>query len=180
MAILPIVTYPDPRLKEISSPVERVTDEVRSQLNDMMETMYASGGIGLAAVQVGIMQRMMVMDVDQTERGEPVSPIKLVNPEVIWESEETHTYQEGCLSFPGQYADVTRAEKVRIRYMDEQGELRELEADGLLAICIQHELDHLNGITFTDHLSRMKRDMIHRKVKKEQKLAAPVASEPPC
>ena len=170
MTVLPLVTYPDPRLKFVSEPVETVTDEVRQQLNDLMDSMYASGGIGLAAVQVGILKRMLVIDVEQSERGQPGKPLKIINPEIFWQSEAESVYQEGCLSFPGQYADVVRPDAVKVRYLDENGKSQELFADGLMATCLQHEMDHLNGITFTDHLSRMKRDMIHRKLLKNQRL----------
>jgi peptide deformylase len=176
MAILPLVTYPDPRLKIASEPVAALTDDVRQLVQDMLDTMYAKGGIGLAAVQVGHLKRILVMDVDQDERGVPVKSLVLINPEIIWESDEISVYKEGCLSFPGQYADVERPDRVRVRFMDQQGKMQELEADELLATCLQHEMDHLNGITFTDHLSRMKRDMIHRKLIKEQRVTVPQGS----
>jgi peptide deformylase len=174
MTILPLVTYPDPRLKFRSEPVAAVDDATRQLLKDMLDTMYHKGGIGLAAVQVGILKRIMVMDVEQTDRGDPHTPLEMINPEIIWESPETNVHNEGCLSFPGQYAEVIRPASVRIRYLDAQGTTQEILAEGLLATCFQHELDHLNGITFPDHLSRMKRDMIHRKLLKEQRLKSEV------
>lgn len=171
MAILPLVTYPDPRLKFQSEPVDKIDETVRQQLDDMLETMYDSNGIGLAAVQVGIMKRMLVVDIEQEERGKPASPIKIINPEIISCSDDESVYNEGCLSFPGQYAEVVRPERIKIRYQDENGKKHELTADGLLATCLQHEIDHLDGVTFTDHISRLKRDMIHRKLKKQNKLS---------
>lgn len=171
MALLTLITYPDPRLKFRSEEVTEINDEVRRQLEDMLDTMYAKGGIGLAGVQVGILKRILVMDIDQDERGERKNPLKMINPEIVWRSEEENVYSEGCLSFPGQYADVVRPASIRIRYLDEQGKAQEVAADGLFATCFQHELDHLDGITFTDHLTRMKRDMIHRKLLKQQKPA---------
>jgi peptide deformylase len=169
MTILNLVTYPDPRLHFRSEPVADIDDETRRQLDDMLETMYDSAGIGLAAVQVGIMKRMLVIDVEQEERGKPVKPIRIINPEIISESDDESSYDEGCLSFPGQYAEVIRPASIKIKYLDENGKNNELEATGLMATCLQHEIDHLNGITFTDHISRLKRDMIHRKLKKQKK-----------
>lgn len=166
MTVLSIVTYPDLRLKMVSDPVEAVTDTIRTQIDDMFETMYASNGIGLAAVQVGILNRILVLDIEQDDERNPGKPMAFINPKVTWESEERKSYQEGCLSFPGQYAEVIRPDEIKLRYLDANGDEQELHADGLLSICLQHEMDHLNGITFTDHLSRIKRDMIHRKVKK--------------
>jgi len=155
MALREILIVPDPRLKKECEPVEEVNDEIKTLLNDMLETMYAAPGIGLAAPQIGVMKR--------------VEPLKLINPEIIWESEETSIYQEGCLSIPEQYADVERPAEVGMRYMDENGETHEIEADGLLATCIQHEIDHLDGVLFTDYLSALKRNMILKKVQKLQK-----------
>jgi peptide deformylase len=168
MTVLPIYVTPHPVLKTKAEPVEKITPEIRKLLDDMMETMYAARGIGLAAPQVGVSSRVIVMDVEQREdkEGEAGKPISLINPEIIWASDEIGSYKEGCLSIPDQYADVERPVKVRIKYMDENGASQELEADGLLAICIQHEIDHIDGILFTDHISSLKRDMIQRKVKK--------------
>lgn len=167
MALREILIVPDPRLKKECAPVEKVDDEIKTLLDDMLETMYAAPGIGLAAPQIGVMKRVVVMDVsDDKEKPEP---LKLINPEIIWESEDTSVYQEGCLSIPEQYADVERPAEVGMRYMDENGETHEIEADGLLATCIQHEIDHLDGILFTDYLSALKRNMIIKKVQKLQK-----------
>ncbi|MBN8532403.1 MAG: peptide deformylase [Alphaproteobacteria bacterium] len=170
MAVLPLVISPDPRLKTASKPVEAVTDEVRRQLEDMLETMYAEHGIGLAAVQVGIMKRMLVIDVEQREEDGKRTPMKFINPEIIWESEELSSYNEGCLSFPSHYADVERPAEVKVKYLDEKGVQKEIHAKGLLATCLQHEIDHINGVTFVDHISRVKRDIILRKLAKDKKL----------
>ncbi|WP_417830179.1 peptide deformylase [Thalassospira sp.] len=167
MALREILIVPDPRLKKECAPVEEVNDEIKTLLDDMLETMYAAPGIGLAAPQIGVMKRVVVMDVSD-DKDKP-EPLKLINPEIIWESEETSVYQEGCLSIPEQYADIERPAEVGLRYMDENGETHEIEADGLLATCIQHELDHLDGILFTDYLSALKRNMIIKKVQKLQK-----------
>jgi len=167
MALREILIVPDPRLKKECEPVEEVNDEIKTLLNDMLETMYAAPGIGLAAPQIGVMKRVVVMDVSD-DKDKP-EPLKLINPEIIWESEETSVYQEGCLSIPEQYADVERPAEVGMRYMDENGETHEIEADGLLATCIQHEIDHLDGVLFTDYLSALKRNMILKKVQKLQK-----------
>ena len=167
MALREILIVPDPRLKKECEPVEAVNDEIKTLLNDMLETMYAAPGIGLAAPQIGVMKRVVVMDVSD-DKDKP-EPLKLINPEIIWESEETSIYQEGCLSIPEQYADVERPAEVGLRYLDENGKEHEIEADGLLATCIQHELDHLDGILFTDYLSALKRNMILKKVQKLQK-----------
>lgn len=167
MALREILIIPDPRLKKECDPVEEVNDEIRELLNDMLETMYAAPGIGLAAPQIGVMKRVIVLDVsDDKEKPEP---LKMVNPEIIWESEDTSIYQEGCLSIPEQYADVERPIEVGVRYLDENGKEQEIEADGLLSTCIQHEVDHLDGILFTDYLSALKRNMILKKVQKLQK-----------
>ena len=167
MALRDILIVPDPRLKQECEEVAEVNDEIRELLDDMLETMYAAPGIGLAAPQIGVMKRVVVMDVSDDK--EKPQPLKLVNPEIIWESEDTSIYQEGCLSIPEQYADVERPAEVGLRYLDENGKEHEIEADGLLATCIQHELDHLDGILFTDYLSALKRNMILKKVQKLQK-----------
>ncbi|HBN48913.1 peptide deformylase [Thalassospira sp. MBR-102] len=167
MALRDILIVPDPRLKQECEEVAEVNDEIRELLDDMLETMYAAPGIGLAAPQIGVMKRVVVMDVSDDK--EKPQPLKLVNPEIIWESEDTSVYQEGCLSIPEQYADVERPAEVGLRYLDENGKEHEIEADGLLATCIQHELDHLDGILFTDYLSALKRNMILKKVQKLQK-----------
>lgn len=165
MAVLPLVVSPDPRLKQRSAEVDAVDDQVRRELNDMLDTMYACQGIGLAAVQVGIMKRMLVMDVAGKEGGAP-QPVKMVNPQIIEESAEAVPYEEGCLSFPGEYAEIKRPAEVTIQYIDEENEIRILGVSGLAAVCVQHEIDHLDGITFVDHISRLKRDMILRRMKK--------------
>lgn len=170
MALLPILTAPDPRLKSVAKPVEAVDDEVRQLMSDMLETMYTHVGYGLAATQVGIDKRVIVMDINiEDEENKPPMVLKMANPEVLWASSETSEFDEACFSVPAQHAKVTRPAQVRIRYLDENNKARELEADGLLATCIQHEIDHLNGILFIDHLSVLKREMIVRKLLKERK-----------
>lgn len=169
MAILPIVTAPDSRLTVKSFPVEAVTDEIRTLMDDMVETMYDAGGIGLAAVQVGIHKRILVMDLQDPEKyGE--GPLYLINPEIIESSDELNSYDEGCLSYPGQNATVVRPKRVTVKYLDYNGKKTQIEADELLATCVQHEIDHLNGITFPDHLSRLKRDRIMKKAEKIKKI----------
>ncbi len=175
MAVLPLVIAPDPRLKVKSTPVDTVDDEIRVLVDDMLETMYASNGIGLAAVQVGVHKRILVMDIAYgssryAQEGERESkPLILINPEIVQESEDHRVFEEGCLSFPGQYAEVERPTAVTVKYLDYDGQPQEMQADGLLATCVQHEMDHLEGIVFVDHISKMRRDMILRKLKKEQK-----------
>ncbi len=167
MSIRPILTAPDPRLKQVSQPVERVDDEIRTLMNDMAETMYAAPGIGLAAIQIDVPKRVIVVDIDQDAKGR--APLFLANPQVVWRSEEMATFEEGCLSVPEEYEDVERPTRVRVRYLDEHGELRERELDGLLATCVQHEIDHLDGVLFIDRLSRLKRGMILRRAEKALK-----------
>ncbi|WP_341704718.1 peptide deformylase [Ferrovibrio sp.] len=169
MALLPIITAPDKRLETVSTPVAAVTDEVRRQLDDMLETMYAAPGIGLAAIQVGIPKRMLVIDVSRED--EEKRPLFIVNPEFTWISDEDKVYEEGCLSLPEQYAEVARPAEVKVSHLDYNGEKRELHADGLLAVCLQHEIDHLDGILFVDHISALKRNMILRKLLKQKRLA---------
>jgi peptide deformylase len=172
MAILPIYETPDPVLRQISSPVEEVTDELRTLIGDMFDTMYAAPGIGLAAVQVGVPKRLLVIDLQEpeVEGGEPVrDPRVFINPEILEASETTKPYQEGCLSVPDQYAEVLRPDRVRARWLDGDGAAHEEWIDGMLAICLQHEIDHLNGILFIDHLSRLKRDMIIKKLLKARR-----------
>lgn len=169
MTILPIVIAPDPRLKQKSTKVEKVDAEIRQLMDDMLETMYNAKGIGLAAVQVGVLKRVIVVDVEHDDDGKRGNPLKLINPEVIDETEELALYKEGCLSFPAQYSEVERPASVRIKYMDEDGKEQMIEADGLLATCIQHEIDHTNGIVFVDHISKLKRDMIVKKLDKAKK-----------
>ena len=170
MARLPILVAPDPFLKQIATPVDTVDDDIRTLLADMLETMYDANGIGLAAPQVGVSKRILVADVVKSD-DEP-RPIKMVNPEIIEASDVLNTYEEGCLSLPENYAEVVRPEHVVVKYLDENGETRELEADGLLATCIQHEIDHLDGILFVDHISSLKRSMILRRLKKAKRIEA--------
>ncbi len=170
MALLPILVAPDPVLTQISTPVETVDDEIRRTLDDMLETMYAAPGIGLAAIQVGIAKRMLVIDVSRED--EDKQPLYIINPEVTWVSDDDQAYEEGCLSLPEHYAEVVRPAEVKIDYLDYDGEKRELHATGLLAICLQHEMDHLEGILFVDHISSLKRSMILRKLVKTKRLKA--------
>ncbi|WCL54522.1 peptide deformylase [Gimibacter soli] len=167
MAKLNIIHVPDPVLRTISDPVEEVNDAVRRTLDDMVETMYAAPGIGLAAIQVGIPRRMLVIDTEGDEANP--KPKFLINPEVVWESDDYSVYNEGCLSVPEHYAEVERPATVRIRYVDYHGKQVEEEMDGLLATCAQHEIDHLNGVVFIDHLSKLKRNMIVKKLLKASK-----------
>jgi peptide deformylase len=172
MAIRPIVEVPDPRLREISKPVQTVDDDVRALVVDMFETMYAAPGIGLAAIQVGVPRRILVIDLQEAEEegGEPVKdPRVFINPEILEHSNEDIPYTEGCLSVPDQYAEVDRPDRIRARWLDIEGQVREEEITGLLATCLQHEMDHLNGVLFIDHLSRLKRDMILKKLTKLRK-----------
>ncbi len=168
MAKLEIITVPDPRLREVCKPVERVDDEVRTLMDDMLETMYAAPGIGLAAIQVAVAKRVIVIDVARED--EEPQPLQLANPEVIWTSEEHKVYQEGCLSVPDYYDDVERPSSVRVRYLDYNNETQEIEADGLLAVCLQHEIDHLDGALFIDYLSKLKRDRVVKKFQKQFRL----------
>lgn len=168
MAILPIIIAPDARLKRTCRAVERVDGQVRKLMDDLLETMYLAPGIGLAAPQVGVAKRVLVVDIAKAE-GER-KPFRMANPEVLWRSEELARYEEGCLSLPDQFAPVARALRCRVRYLDAANEIRELEAEGLLATCIQHEIDHLDGILFVDHLSALKRGIILRKLQKAKKL----------
>lgn len=171
MALLPLVIAPDPRLKTRSEAVEKIDDSIRKLVADMFDTMYQEKGIGLAAVQVGVMKRVLVADVSwRDEDGIPGKQYVIINPEIVEQTPKLHSYKEGCLSFPDQFAEVTRPESVRIRYLDLEGKPQEESFDGLLATCIQHEIDHLNGVVFVDHVSSIKRDMILRKLKKMKKL----------
>ncbi|MBW7835749.1 MAG: peptide deformylase [Sphingomonadales bacterium] len=170
MALLPILTAPDPRLKAVSNPVAAVDDDLRRLMDDMLETMYDAPGVGLAAIQVGVAKRLLV--IDTAGEGEARQPHFFVNPEILWVSEELALYNEGCLSVPEHYADVERPAEVRVRYLDYHGNPQEIHATGLLATCLQHEMDHLDGILFIDHISALKRGMILRKLKKAQRLGA--------
>ncbi len=170
MAILPILTAPDARLKTVSRPVDTVDNGVRRLMDDMLETMYAAPGVGLAAIQVNVPGRIIVMDLARDKA--PPEPRYFINPEIVWRSEEMGVFSEGCLSLPEMFDMVERPVSVRLRYLDYQGKPREELAGGLFADCIQHEMDHLEGVLFVDHLSRLKRDAILRKLQKARRLAA--------
>ena len=176
MAVLPIVEVPDQRLRTACPPVVHVDDATRALVRDMIETMYAAQGIGLAAPQVGVMTRVVVIDLQEREAEEGAEPVRnpraFINPELVEVSEELSTYNEGCLSIPEQYAEVTRPARCRVRWLDESGEAREAEFDGLMATCMQHEIDHLDGVLFIDRISRLKRDMVLKKLAKARKSAA--------
>ena len=169
MALRPILYIPDPRLKQVADPVAEVTAETRRLVADMFETMYDAPGIGLAAPQIGVMQRIVVIDCAKRaaddEEEEP-DPIAMINPEILWFSEETRVHEEGCLSIPEYYEEVERPDRIRIRYTTPEGETVEREADGLLSTCMQHEVDHLNGKLFIDYLSRLKRERVTKKFEK--------------
>ena len=169
MALREILVVPDPTLKQVSKPVETVDDDLRALMDDMLETMYAAPGIGLAAIQVGVAKRVIVMDL--AREGEPPAPRHFVNPEIIWASEETAPYEEGCLSVPDIFDEVERPARVKLRYLDYHGKTVEEDAEGLFAVCIQHEMDHLEGVLFIDYLSRLKREQAVKKVKKQAKAA---------
>lgn len=164
MALLSIITAPDPRLKVISEPVDGVDDQLRGLMDDMLETMYDAPGIGLAAVQIGVPKRVIVMDLARDE--EPSEPRFFVNPEIVTVSEDLAIYEEGCLSVPDMYEEVERPAQARVTYLDYHGQKKEEEIDGMFATCLQHEMDHLNGVLFIDHISKLKRDMIIRKLVK--------------
>ena len=162
-----IVIEPDPILRKKSENLEKVDNELRLLLDDMLETMYAAPGIGLAAVQVGILKRLIVIDISKDK--EKKNPIFLINPEIIFKSKKTSIYEEGCLSLPGHFAEIERPEECHIKYIDYDGKKKEMKANGLLATCIQHEIDHLNGKLFIDYLSKLKKDMIIKKLVKHKK-----------
>lgn len=164
-----IIIIPDPVLKQTAQAVNCVNLDIQKQMDAMLATMYAAPGIGLAANQVNLLNRVLVMDLARTDEGEEKTPICMANPEIIWESEEMSTMEEGCLSIPRQYAEVQRPAHVRVKYLDYNGKEAELEASGLLSHCVQHEIDHLNGVLFIDYLSTLKRNMIVRKVEKLKK-----------
>ena len=170
MALLPIITAPDPRLKIKARPVRAVDAKVRRLMDDMLETMYRSIGIGLAAPQVGSDKRVIVVDV--TREGEKPQPMRIANPEILWRSETMMVANEGCLSLPEHYADVERPVEIRLRYIDHENEVREIAAKGLLATCLQHEIDHLDGVLFVDHISTLKRGIILRKLAKAKRSGA--------
>ena len=165
MALLSIITFPDPVLRKISDPVERIDSAVAKLMDDMLETMYAAPGIGLAAIQVGVPKRIVVLDT--ADEGEAKKPLALVNPEIVKLGQTTRRYEEGCLSIPDVRVEIERPDTVTVRYLDRAGKVQELAADGLLATAIQHELDHLDGQLIIDFLSRLKRDIIIRKFKKQ-------------
>ena len=172
MAVLPILEVPDPRLRLVSKPVAQVDDATRTLVADMTETMYAAHGIGLAAIQVGIDLRVLVIDLQEREdeEGKPVrDPRAYINPEILSVSEELSNYNEGCLSIPDQYAEVRRPAGARVRWLDETGATHEEDLDGLLSTCMQHEIDHLNGVLFIDHVSKLKRDMLLKKLNKQRR-----------
>ena len=174
MAQLPIITAPDPRLKIKARPVPAVDDKIRRLMDDMLDTMYGAIGIGLAAPQVGQSSRVIVLDM--AREGEKPQPLQLANPEILGRSPELTTGNEGCLSLPEHYAEVTRPAKIRLRYLDYQNEIREIEASGLLAMCLQHEIDHLDGVLFVDHISSLKRGMILRKLAKTKRSRVPATA----
>ena len=169
MAIREILVVPNPVLKEVSQPVAKVDDELRALMDDMLETMYDAPGIGLAAIQIGVPKRVIVMDIAGPD--EEKAPRYFVNPEIVWSSEDTAPYEEGCLSIPDIYDEVERPARVKLKYLNYQGEEVVEDADGLFAVCIQHEMDHLEGVLFIDHLSRLKRDRAVAKVKKHARAA---------
>ncbi len=164
MALREILTVPNPVLKQVSTPVAAVDDDLRLLMDDMLETMYAAPGIGLAAIQVGVPKQVIVMDLARQD--EPPQPRYFVNPEILWASEETAPYEEGCLSVPEVYDEVDRPARVKLRYLDYNGQEVVEDAEGLFAVCIQHEMDHLKGVLFIDHLSRLKRDRAVARVRK--------------
>lgn len=171
MTLRPILIHPDPRLKKRAEPVTQVTAELRAAADDMLRTMYDAPGIGLAGPQVGLMSRIIVMDCVKDKEAAP-RPMVLLNPEVVWASEEQNTYEEGCLSIPDQYAEVTRPAEVRVRWMDLDGATREEHFAGLWATCVQHEIDHLNGRVFVQYLSRLKQSRIKTRLQKAERAVA--------
>lgn len=186
MTIRPILVAPDPRLKQVSQPVTEVTDELRTLMDDMLETMYDAPGIGLAAIQVGVAKRIIVIDLGRPvdENGEDIKkptqeqliaarrPMYFVNPEITWASDDLVTCEEGCLSVPDLYEEVDRPSRVKVKFLDYHGKPQEIDCEGMLAVCIQHEMDHLQGILFIDHLSRLKRDMMLKKLAKSRRTQA--------
>ncbi|MBB4075951.1 peptide deformylase [Bartonella fuyuanensis] len=169
MSIRSLVTLPDPILREMSKPVEQVDSALQKLADDMLETMYNAKGVGLAAIQIGVPLRILVMDVARNHEDEQKKPLVVINPEILWLSDERNIYKEGCLSIPGYFVEVERPKRLRIRYQDRGGKQIEIEADDLLATCLQHEIDHLNGCLFIDYISKVKRDMVMRKFKKRAK-----------
>ena len=176
MARRDILILPDKRLRQVSEPVKKIDAGIRSLIEDMFETMYDAPGIGLAAIQVGTAKRVVTMDLAKKE--DPKNPQVFINPEVLWMSEEKKVYEEGCLSIPEYYEEVERPAAVKVRYLDLAGKQHEVEATGLLATCIQHEIDHLNGVLFIDHISKLKRDRVIKKFTKAAKRDAPSSDKP--
>ncbi len=172
MAVLPIISAPDPRLKLTCEPVAKVDKEIARLMADMLETIYHVPGIGLAAPQVGRAIRVIVADIGREK--DDRQPYLMANPELLWASDEVWEYEEGCLSLPGEYALLSRPEKIRVAYLDKKNQPQELEAEGILATCVLHEMDHLEGILFVDHLSKLKRDLILRRLVKQRKQKAAV------
>ena len=170
MAKRPILKIPDPLLKTVCAPVEAVDDDVQALLDDMLETMYDAPGIGLAAIQIGVQKRLVTIDLARDDA--PKNPHFFINPEIVWTSEEKSTYEEGCLSIPEVYEEVERPAECKVAFLDRDGAEQELHCDGLLATCIQHEVDHLNGVLFIDHISRLKRERVIKKFTKAKKLEA--------
>jgi peptide deformylase len=168
MAIRPILTAPDPRLKAVSSPIDGVSDETRKLVDDMLDSMYAADGIGLAAIQLGVPQRIIVMDLEQKE-GRRV-PAVFINPTILWRSEDMATLEEGCLSVPDIWDEIERPARIGAQWLDRDGTLKTAEEGGLFATCLQHEMDHLEGVLFIDHLSRLKRSIALRKLQKAKRL----------
>jgi len=166
MPLKNIITVPDPLLKSISKPVDKIDNKIKILINDMLETMYNAPGIGLAAIQIGIPLRIIVIDIS---KGDEKKPHFFVNPNIVWRSDKTSTYEEGCLSIPNQFAEIERPESCKVEYLDLNNQKKEIEASGLLSTCIQHEIDHLNGILFIDYLSKLKKNMIIKKVTKNNK-----------
>jgi peptide deformylase len=174
MAMLNIIEAPDPRLKIKAKPVKQVDARIKQLLDDMVETMHAAPGIGLAGPQVGEALRLLVIDIARD--GQPANPMKIVNPEIVWASDELQPWEEGCLSLPEQFAEVVRPAEVKVRYLDENGAKQEIHAKGVLAACLQHEMDHLEGVLFVDHISALRRNIILRKLVKAKKLKTPVSA----
>jgi peptide deformylase len=180
MALRPILILPDKKLRQKAQPIAAVDDEIRALMDDMLETMYAAPGIGLAATQIGEMKRVLVLDVAKRQEEEASAhPMVFANPEVLWASDELSTYNEGCLSIPEIYEEVERPARIRVGYLDRDNKRQEIEADGILATCLQHEIDHLNGVLFIDHISRLKREMISKKfIKAAKRESEDTQSEP--
>lgn len=168
MTIKPLIILPDPILRQVSKPIETIDSEVKKLADDMLETMYDAPGIGLAAIQIGVARRMLVLDVSKD--GEDKKPLVFINPEVVSASDARSVYEEGCLSIPDYYAEVERPAAITVKHLDRDGKEQMTEADGLLATCLQHEIDHLNGVLFIDHISKLKREMVIRKFTKAAKL----------